>query len=151
MSFSIAGSGGAPSPEQMKAMRAKFEERAFAAADKDSDGSVSKTEFAALKPKEAPAQAPSSDEFFAKIDSNGDGKLTKAEFSVFGDKLASQLGSLQAAGGLPPQGPPPGKASDAYKAQSGLLSTLSTARSEDSSQGDGDAKLLKAALTTTAA
>jgi hypothetical protein len=148
MSFSISGSGGAPSPEQMKAMRAKFEERAFAAADKDGNGSVSKTEFAALKPKEAPADSPSSDELFSKIDGNADGNLTKAEFSVFGDKLASQLGSLQAAGGLPPQGPPPGKAADAYKAQQGLLSTLSTAKTEDTGADDEIAKLLKAALTT---
>ncbi len=151
MSFSISGSGGAPSSEQMKAMRAKFEERAFAAADKDADGSVSKTEFAALKPKEAPAGASSSDELFAKIDSNADGKIAKTEFSAFGDKLSSQLGSFQAAGGLPPQGPPPGKAADAYKAQQGLLSTLSTSTTDDSSETDEVNKLLKAALTATTA
>ncbi len=151
MSFSIAGSGGAPSPEQIKAMRAKFEERAFAAADKDANGSVSKAEFASLKPKDAPADGPSTDEVFSKIDGNGDGNVTKSEFSAFGDKLASQLGSLQAAGGLPPQGPPPGKAADAYKAQSGLLSTLSSAKT-DGADADGEiAKLLKTALSTSTA
>lgn len=151
MSFSISGSGGAPSPEQMKAMRAKFEERAFAAADTNGDSSITKAELAAARPKDAPAQAPSSSDMFDRLDSDKDGKITKAEFQAFGDKLASQLGSLQAAGGLPPQGPPPGKAAEAYKAQSGLLSTLSTAKTDESSQTDEIAKLLKAALTTSTA
>jgi Ca2+-binding EF-hand superfamily protein len=155
MSFSIAGSGAAPSPEQIKAMRAKFEERAFAAADKDANGSVSKTEFAAVKPKDAPAGAPGSDEVFAKIDSDGDGSLTKTEFSAFGDRLSaqvqSQLNGLRGSGGLPPQGPPPGKAAEAYNSQSSLLATLTPAQSDDESQTDEISKLLKAALTTTTA
>jgi hypothetical protein len=151
MSSSISGSGGAPSPEQIRAMRAKFEERAFAAADKDGDSSITKAELAAARPKDAPAQAPSADQMFDRLDSDKDGKITKTEFSAFGDKLASQLGSLQASGGLPPQGPPPGKAAEAYKAQSGLLSTLSTAKTDDTDSNDEIAKLLKAALTTSTA
>jgi len=149
MSFSISGSSGAkPTPEQIQAFRAKLEQQAFAAADKDGNGSVSKTEFAAVKPKDAPTNAPSSDDVFAKIDSNGDGSVTKAEFSAFGDKLRSQLNGLQGAGGLPPQGPPPGQANDAYKTQNSLLASLVTS---DSSQSDEIAKLLKAALTTSSA
>ena len=153
MSFSISGSSGAkPTPEQIQAFRAKLEQQAqqaFAAADKDGNGSVSKVEFAAVKPKDAPASAPSSDELFSKIDSNGDGSVTKAEFSAFGDKLRSQLNGLQAAGGLPPQGPPPGKANDAYKNQNSLLSTLVTsdANASEDSQADEIAKILKEALT----
>lgn len=156
MSFSIQSGGfpggGAPSPEQIRAYRQKFEAQAFDAADSDKSGAVSKTEFAAVRPKDAPANAPSADDVFAKIDSDGDGSITKSEFSTFGNKLGSEvlgkLASLQGSGGLPPQGPPPGKAAQAYGGQASLVSLLGNASSQSDTGETTIAELLKAALTT---
>lgn len=153
MSFSIQGGGATPSPEQIKALRQKFEAQAFAAADTDKSGGVSKAELAALKPKDAPANAPSADDVFAKIDADGDGAVTKSEFSAFGSKLGSEvlgkLASLQGSGGLPPQGPPPGKAAQAYGGQASLVSLLgnTSSQSEENDSATTIAELLKQALT----
>gem|GEM_PF-6772408 len=153
MSFSIQGGGAAPSPEQIRALRQKFEDQAFANADADKSGGVSKAEFAALKPKDAPADGPSVDDAFAKIDADGDGVATKSEFAAFGSKLGSavlgKLADLQGSGGLPPQGPPPGRAAQAYGGQASLVSLLGNA-ADESEENDGSttiAELLKQALT----
>jgi hypothetical protein len=152
MSFSIGSAGAAPSPEQMRALREKLQARAFDSADADGNGSISKTEFAALKPKDAPAGAPSSDDVFSKIDSDGDGSVTKAEFAAFGDKLKGQLNGLQGAGQFgPPPGPPPAKAAGAYEGQASLVSLLDTSKDKKTDSSDDDTtKLLQPALSVTA-
>jgi hypothetical protein len=153
MSFSIGSAGSAPSPEQMRALREKMQERAFKSADADGDGSISKTEFAAAKPKDAPADAPSSDDVFSKIDTDGDGSVTKAEFSAFGDQLKGQLNGMQGAGQFgPPPGPPPAKAARSYESQLAAASTSGTSQTAttDSDDEDDTTKLLQAALSVAA-
>ncbi|MCM0019959.1 MAG: EF-hand domain-containing protein [Tagaea sp.] len=141
----IGGSGGAPSPEQIRAMREKLQAKAFERADADGSGGISKAEFAKTRP-EGVEQA-KADEAFAKIDADGDGTANKDEFKAFGERNAQSLTAqfAQGAGG-PPAGASPSRAAQAYGSAGDLASLLKPVGTEDKSTEDADSALI-AALT----
>ncbi len=106
----MRGGGGAPDPTKMQ-------EKLFAKADTNGDGTIDKTELTTLMESTGTDQSVSADDLFSQMDSDGDGQISQQEATDTASQLLEDLrsqfmqagmGSMGAMGGMPPPPPPMG-------------------------------------------
>lgn len=134
------GGTGQPDPTKMQ-------ERLFSKADTDGNGSIDKTELAALMESTSGSNGSSSsvsaDELFSQMDGDGDGQITQQEATDAASKLLEDLQSqfmqsgMGAMAGMPPPPPPP-EGGSGETDEEDMFSSIDT---------DGDGNISKAELS----